>query len=160
MFNLQQIIFATRLHELFIYFCCYLVNDILANSSKHIKSILITVAGLFIALHQVIPHHHHYNSPYDADSQEACPVEGDHENSLPENPDNHCHTLNELISDIKSGKQIEVLQSDLLFPANVISGSGFHLNSILLIFKESSAYVPKQLYLITDSPLRAPPYFS
>jgi hypothetical protein len=132
----------------------------LTNSSKHIKSILITVAGLFIALHQVIPHHHHYNSPYDADRQEACPEEGDHENNLPENPDSHCHILNEFISDIKSGQQIKVLQFDLLVPANVISGLGFHLNSMLRVFKELFEYVPKQLHSITDSPLRAPPYSS
>lgn len=124
---------------------------------RHTKSVVIVLLGLLIGLHEVIPHHHHYSTICKDEGYAGVPQEQHHERHFPLETDNHCHTLNELINDSKSGNPVSRITPELSGFTCIYFETGFYSGAIRQVSRKPVVHVPDRLCLMSDSPLRAPP---
>ncbi|HER08288.1 MAG TPA: hypothetical protein ENO20_05190 [Bacteroides sp.] len=117
------------------------------------------LAGLIIAAHVLIPHHHHFHDYDPQPAGQECYHGGTAESHVaPEEVPSHCHFLNNFVfareddqhTDLQPGTFAIVLSLDL----TVVPEEKTGVNPIIpLEFR-----IPLPVgYILEDSPLRAPP---
>lgn len=93
--------FATRLHQLLIIFDVVIVwiniSEYVNIKGQHTSRFLIFLAWLFILVHEVVPHHHHFEILHSAWEKSTCDSSTQENNN--EKTGFHCHTFNIHVSE-------------------------------------------------------------
>ena len=123
---------------------------------------MVFLAGVLITAHEVIPHHHHFDSVYahSNDAEDHCTEPGTDKNHE-DNPI-HCHAFNEIYVDRVNNESVSL---EIYLPINDFYFFDIDLNESTEYYKKSRILpsrqsTPKETYLQKDSPLRGPPFFA
>ncbi|RPI45849.1 MAG: hypothetical protein EHM46_01280 [Bacteroidetes bacterium] len=100
--------------------------------------------GLIFILHQGI-------------CTDACSTAEVHQH-LPAEADSHCQTFNENIIESKPGDPVRILLPDLAGFILVLYDQGAGTYAGYRTFERPVDHFPRQLFPVSDSPLRAPPF--
>ena len=125
---------------------------------KHTGTLVALLIGLFLAAHELIPHHHDYDiycSQSGQDDRSKKDAAGDHDDS----PFKHCHAFNEIYVD-KAAQNQSLLSVTYETPhpdSNADRIKQTDIKSRLPVDPEPNIF-PLLSFIYTDSPLRAPPF--
>jgi hypothetical protein len=115
------------------------------------------IAGSVIAGHELVPHHHHYDSVYTHEQNDDCETENE---TLPDSssPSQHCHALNEIfVGKLNPNQSLVQFVPEFSGLRHSIFTSLISENGDLRLIPFSFQSAQPLYLLCTDSPLRAPP---
>lgn len=124
---------------------------------QHIGSLFNFFAGLIILAHAVVPHHHHFELTHSSVQESTCENPAQEKNN--EDPVNHCHAFNILVSETITNTSLNQSLSEL--PDFYLAEINAH-NEILPVKEGTTIYYGFQAnfiqqILFTALLLRAPP---
>lgn len=130
-------------------------------SRKNIKILIVWLAGLMIMAHEIIPHHHHYDSIYSHVEYDPCTKGHDHDEKQEEDGSQHCHAFNESIVNWTDYSKINFHPLTQLLEIILIPSETSELfNNNYFKYHFTYDISPFIHYIFLESPLRAPPALS
>lgn len=132
-------------------------NQIVSITRKNIKVLIVWLVGLMITAHEIVPHHHHYDSIYSHEVNDTgTPVHGEHEKQ--QDSSKHCHAFNESIVNWVDYNRISFQPLNQLLDIISISPEILEpFNNGYFEYRFICDISPFIHFVIYESPLRAPP---
>jgi len=126
-------------------------------SRKNIKILIVWLAGLMITAHEIVPHHHHYDSIYSHEEYDPC-NSGRDQQEKQEDGSEHCHAFNESIVDWVDYSKINFHPLTQLLEIILVSQEILeHFNNGYFEYQFICDISPFIHFIFYESPLRAPP---
>ena len=126
---------------------------------EHIGALIAFLAGFILTAHEIIPHHHHFDTFFDHVGQQSECQTGNPEQDHPEDPDRHCHAFNDLIVDWV--KHYKIAVKPLIASTDQMFAETPEVDLQQNTFSRFFAIycnIPAPLYFVFhEVPLRAPP---
>ena len=126
-------------------------------TKKKISICFFVLIGLFFLAHEVIPHHHHYNSiSFSVNpSTEDC----QHESGESKKTDNHCRAFNNLVIDNYRDQLVQIVNQHPDFAVLHSEFILFSTESDEIVYRIFNYRANNQYYYLSHH-LRAPPFVS
>ena len=124
---------------------------------KNIKILIVGFIGLMVAAHEIVPHHHHYDSLYSHEEYDTCSPDHDKQEKQQDGSE-HCHAFNESIVDWVDYSKINFhplsqLLEIILVPPGILE----QFNNNYFEYYFTCDISPFIHFIFYESPLRAPP---
>lgn len=110
-----------------------------------------------VTAHEIVPHHHHYDSVYSHEEFDPCETDHDKHDEQ-QNSSEHCHAFNESIVDWTDYSKINFHPITRLLEVILISPEILErFDNCYFEYQFTYDISPFIHYIFHESPLRAPP---
>ncbi|MFB6342292.1 hypothetical protein ACE1ET_11225 [Saccharicrinis sp. FJH62] len=126
---------------------------------KYIGLLFILLSGILISAHELIPHHHHFDSVYSHTSESPFKTTPDTQHGNHEDSSSHCHAFNDSFVDRILTARYNFVQPEYFFIAIVNTETELQPEVYLSNIFTFGPVCFKQHNFPDSDPLRGPPQF-
>ncbi|MFC0876194.1 hypothetical protein ACE01N_06350 [Saccharicrinis sp. FJH2] len=126
---------------------------------KYIGLLFILLSGILISAHELIPHHHHFDSVYSHTSESPFKNIDDNQHSDHEDSSTHCHAFNDSFVDRILTARYNFVQPEFVFIALINTETEIQPDICRTNIFAFNPVDFKQHNFPDSDPLRGPPQF-